>query len=456
MKIKIKNTTIRTVQGDITKAEFADVIVNSAGNSSSGGGVNAAIHKAAGKGLTISYTKQGGFKTGEAIITPAFKLPCKYVIHTKGPIWTDGNHNEVSLLISCYKKSLELAEESGASHHGIYSIAFPSISTGVHGFPTETAAYTAVHAVADYLYTHHSNIEIIYWIFSNEKTKSAYDKALATLSSELKLSQNSDGPQMIGFYHEYEQYGCFSNWYPSEFDYAGKHYANSEQYMMYHKVMMFGRKDFADQIMQTTNPAECKCIAGQKFPEFNSVTWGSTCYTIVKRGVKAKFRQNQAIGEILLGTGNALLAECSLKDKKWGIDVDINDPDRLDTSKWNGKNMLGRILMEIRGELRLEKMLLDVPNMKKFKAFYSTNNLIPEWEAKAGIIEHIPQYHAAVHAYADTIATQKGRDRFYHQCSLYEWELQMKVNNGGRLPLAGFYEMKQEIYEVAWRVNCGI
>ena len=120
---------------------------------------------------------------------------------------------------------------------------------------------------------------------------------------------------MIGFYHENEAFGCFSNWYPAAFDYAGQHYLNSEQFMMYHKVMMFRKFDLAEQIMNTSEPAECKKIAGQKFPEFNPTIWEKTCYTIVKRGVKAKFKQNKDILEKLLGTGNELLAECSPHDK---------------------------------------------------------------------------------------------------------------------------------------------
>lgn len=454
MKIKIKNTIIRTVQGDITKVDFADAIVNSANNSSPGGnGINAAIHKAAGKGLIMAYTKQGGCKMGEAIATHAYKLPCKYVIHTIGPKWVDGNHNEVGFLISCYKNSLKTVTTlSAVTDHDTYSIAFPSISTGVSGFPLDKAAYVAVHAVTDYLFTHSTKIENIYWVLYDETTKIAYDQALTNLAKELKLDQGTDQDQIICFYHEYELYGCFSNWYPSEFDYAGKHYTNTEQYMMFQKVMMFGRKDLAEQIMQTTNPKECKDIARQKFSEFNPITWDSTCYTVVKRGVKAKFRQNPAIRKILLSTGNALLAECSLKDKKWGIGVDISDPDRYDISKWSGKNLLGRILMEVREELRLEQKFHLVTH-KGAEVINSSSKSIPEWDTKAGIIERVPIYHDAVHAYADTILTQKDRDMFYHQCSLYEWELFMKINTGIDLPLAGFYEMKQEIYEIARRLS---
>lgn len=96
---------------------------------------------------------------------------------------------------------------------------------------------------------------------------------------------------------------------------------------------MFRKYDLAKQIMSTSDPARCKKIAVQKFPEFDSYFWEKTCFTIVKRGVKAKFVQNDDIQETLLKTGSALLAECSPYDRKWGIGIDIKDPDRLDISK---------------------------------------------------------------------------------------------------------------------------
>ena len=112
---------------------------------------------------------------------------------------------------------------------------------------------------------------------------------------------------MIGLFHEYEDYGCFSNWYPAEFDYAGRHFANAEQFMMYHKVMMFRKYDLADQIMNTDDPAKCKKIAGQKFPEFDSDLWERTCFHVVKRGVKAK--------QDVYDTARRLNALDSMKDK---------------------------------------------------------------------------------------------------------------------------------------------
>ena len=185
---------------------------------------------------------------------------------------------------------------------------------------TKKAAYTAVHAIYDFLTEKPHCIDEIYLILYDLNTKEAYDQAFSILSTELNHKERTDHQiPIIGFYHENEIYGCLCNWYPAEFNYAGKHYANSEQFMMYHKVMMFGREDLAENIMQTSDPKQCKAIGGQPFPEFKSPTWEATCYTIVKRGVKAKFSQNTGIRNILLHTQDALLAECSPIDKKWGI-----------------------------------------------------------------------------------------------------------------------------------------
>ena len=257
---------------------------------------------------------------------------------------------------------------------------------------------------------------------------------------------------MIGFFHEDEKYGCFSNWYPAEFDYAGKHYANSEQFMMAQKVMMFGKYDLAEQIMQTSDPAVCKKIAGQKFPEFDSELWEKTCKTIVKRGVKAKFAQNEDILQVLLGSGNALLAECSPYDKKWGIGIDIADPDRFTLSKWQGKNLLGRILMEVRQELREESVASSSlgGRLKYIEAVHLPP--IPEWNMTAGALKRIPQFYHAIHAYGDTIKGYLNRQAFYHDFSLYSLEVNKSAGKNKDYPEAGFYEMKQEVYDIARRL----
>lgn len=255
---------------------------------------------------------------------------------------------------------------------------------------------------------------------------------------------------MIGFFHENEEYGCFSNWYPAEFQYAGKTFTNSEQFMMFHKVSMFHRHDLAEQIMNTVDPAKCKKIAGQRFPEYNDYIWNRTCRTIVKRGVYAKFQQNQDILQILLSTGNALLAECSPYDRKWGIGIDISDPARFDILKWQGDNYLGVILMQVREELALECQAARGNRL----TYINARDLAPikEWQMSAGELKRIPQYYHAIHAYSDTLRSDMERDAFY-RASLDAVETSMRINMGGGLPLIGFYEMKQEIYDISRRLT---
>ena len=268
----------------------------------------------------------------------------------------------------------------------------------------------------------------------------------AFLDNEVNIT-----PKIIGFYHEYDDYGCFSNWYHAEFDYGRTHFLNTEQYMMFQKVLMFKKYDLADQILKSDNPEECKKIAGQKFPEFKSDIWEKTCKTIVKRGVKAKFVQNKDILDILLSTGNAILAECSSKDNKWGIGIDLSDSSKDVVADWKGSNLLGRILMEVRDEFR-EEMICLSGHISEFRNAHNMEP-IPEWNMTAGELKRMPQYYDAIHAYSDTLNGYNEKKAFYDDFSLYQWEIAMATNMGGGLPVAGFYELKQDIYDTAYRLR---
>ena len=165
---------IETVLGDITKQTDVEAIVNAANNSLlGGGGVDGAIHRAAGRELLAECKTLNGCETGEAKITSAYKLPCKYVIHTVGPIYRGGNSGEPQLLANAYKNSMKLALQNK-----IRTIAFPSISTGVYSYPLEEAAEIAVKTVNDFYLEHQNEFDCIRFVLFDARTKQAYDNAI--------------------------------------------------------------------------------------------------------------------------------------------------------------------------------------------------------------------------------------------------------------------------------------
>lgn len=159
-----------TIRGDITKIDTVEAIVNAANTSLlGGGGVDGAIHRATGPQLLEECRTLHGCQTGEAKITGAYQLPCKYVIHTVGPVWQDGEHGEPELLADCYRNSLQAALE-----YGIRTIAFPSISTGIYRFPMRFAAKIAVRTVREFLETHPDAFDVVMWVLFNDHTKAVY------------------------------------------------------------------------------------------------------------------------------------------------------------------------------------------------------------------------------------------------------------------------------------------
>ena len=168
---------LKTIQGDITKVTDMEAIVNAANKSLlGGGGVDGAIHRVAGPELLAECRTLHGCETGEAKITKAYNLPCEYVIHTVGPIWSGGSHDEMDKLASCYYNSLKVAVDNG-----IRTVAFPSISTGVYHFPVELAAKIAVETVKRFIEENPDKLDIVEWVLFDSNTFSCYEKQVDEL-----------------------------------------------------------------------------------------------------------------------------------------------------------------------------------------------------------------------------------------------------------------------------------
>ncbi len=156
--------------------------------------------------------------------------------------------------------------------------------------------------------------------------------------------------QMVCFHNPNEENGYLSNWYPSAFTWGGVRFSSMEQYMMYQKAMCFGDKVIASQILDTDDVSKIKEL-GRLVTGYDENHWNGVRQIVVYEGLLAKFSQNEELKELLKSTEDAVLAECAVKDRIWGIGLSMKDPDRLDHSKWNGQNLLGYALMKVRERL---------------------------------------------------------------------------------------------------------
>lgn len=173
---------IKTIRGDITKIHGVQAIVNAANSSLlGGGGVDGAIHRAAGPELLFECRLLGGCKTGQAKLTKGYNLPCDYVIHTVGPVWNGGKNKEEELLASCYYNSMKIAAENG-----IRTVAFPSVSTGIYHFPVELAAKIAVDTVAGFLKENEDKFDLVEWVLFDENTEKIYEREVDKLYKETR------------------------------------------------------------------------------------------------------------------------------------------------------------------------------------------------------------------------------------------------------------------------------
>lgn len=156
---------------------------------------------------------------------------------------------------------------------------------------------------------------------------------------------------VVCFHRPEEENGWCSNWYASAFTLRGSTYANIEQYMMAQKARLFGDEATAARILKTTDPAKIKAL-GRAVQPYDDRLWNGVRQLIVGQGLLAKFSQNPALEEKLLATGDALLAECAVRDRIWGIGLSMTDLRRLTPESWCGENLLGFALMWVRKELR--------------------------------------------------------------------------------------------------------
>ena len=262
------------------------------------------------------------------------------------------------------------------------------------------------------------------------------------------MFDSDNDKSIICFCDETKDYGCFSNLFPAKFYYCNRVFDSVEQFLLYSKAMMFGCYDLAKQFMICDDPATIKTLSTLQVPEFDSDVWDKTCYAIAKRGVRAKFAQNEELLEELLSTGNKTLAGAFPRDVKWGIGIAIDDPERFAPAKWRGENLLGKILMEVRDELRFASH-----HPESMWPHPAENIEFDEWHMGAGELAQNPRFAATIHAYADNL-TDFERETFLGQWTLNDWETAIRTDKGASLPTVGFWEMKQDIFDIVRLGQC--
>lgn len=348
---------ISVVRSDITLLE-TDAIVNAANNHlSAGGGVCGAIFSAAGYSELKAACDEIGFcNTGSAVVTPAFSLNAKYIVHAVGPIWRGGDQDEEKLLYSAYYSSLTAAAEKGCR-----SIAFPLVSAGIYGYPSEEAWRIALTACRDF--TENTDMDVRFAVLSDEQFSmgnSMLSELLPRKNSGTQTAAEIDRLRIgntetdaIFFYRVGDAYGAFSNWAPTPFTVDGVSFSTAEQYIMYRKCLTFGDTVTAEKLLSSDSPKEQKALGREAAGYIDSV-WAGIRQTVAIRGLYAKFSQDAELKRLLLGTGDAVLVECTSNDRIWACGLDKDDDDRLSADRWKGQNILGFALMEVRNMLRAE------------------------------------------------------------------------------------------------------
>ncbi len=329
-----------------------DAIVNAANTGLwAGSGVCGAIFAAAGHSeLQEACNRIGHCDTGSAVMTPAFRLKARYIIHAVGPQWSGGGHGEPQQLYSAYTRSLELALE-----HECRSIGFPLLSAGIFGYPPDLAWQTAIRACRDFLENHpETQMQIVFAVLNDSMLamgEKILNAAEDTQADRGGLDIHGTGHSVVCFHLPDEPEGYLSNWYPAAFTLDGIRFTSAEQYIMYRKCRIFGDEASAEAVLATADPAAQQKI-GRSASGYVQTVWEGLRQVVAFRGILAKFSQNEDLKVRLLQTGDAYLVECARGDKIWACGARLNEEQRLNISQWTGKNLLGFALMEVRSVLR--------------------------------------------------------------------------------------------------------
>ena len=259
---------------------------------------------------------------------------------------------------------------------------------------------------------------------------------------------------ILGFYAPDQENGYLSNWYSCSFEYGKYTYSSAEQFMMAQKAALFRDYDAFFKILNTNDQGKIKRL-GKQVANYKDDVWDRLRGPMMRRGLRAKFQQNPDLLEKLLATGNDILVECSASDKIWGIGLSVDDKRIKNIAKWKGRNLLGTVLMQVRSDLRCW-----TSNAPNDMAFVNAHELPANeiWSMPFGYACQLPRIREAIDIYADVVHSNLRDHTEYnifdvHDATLEDLEESMNVNMGGGLPIAWFFEMKQDIYDMV-RYNC--
>lgn len=251
--------------------------------------------------------------------------------------------------------------------------------------------------------------------------------------------------KVLLFYKPTGHYGCFSNWYESSFIYRGVHYTSSEQYMMHQKALLFQDDEIAQKILLETNLLQIKKL-GRLVKYYDDKRWGNARLQIMRRGLRAKFMQNKDILEILLSTNDDILAEAAPRDVIWGIGLGSSNPKSKDPNQWRGRNLLGKVLMKVRRDLRkiVENSTISQTTIIIDKTHPIMNKTLQELLENKKTKQTIKCYlYSLPHYYQE-----KDHQQQLLNLTINQIEDEIKNPNNIYKPTVGFYEMQYDLQEM--------